>query len=343
MSRQPVGLRSRRPTVPSAHRVPVHLVLGDARHGVSRYAAEVAAACGARVVTHEAGLPLDEPVHLHLTDRLLGATPDAAAARVEQLARCVPLTVTLHDVPQPTDGPVFAARATAYGRIVRAVRGWTTNSEHERRLVERWCDTDAVGTAIPLPVPRPTCLQPGDGASADPAPVLGVFGFVYPGKGHRQVVRAAATLRRTGTEASVLVVGGAAPGHDDDVEDIRRLAGARDVPIEVTGHLDDDEVTRRLRSVAVPVVAHRNVSASGSLNTWLAAGRRPLVRDGSYAREMAALRPDTVTLFRDDTLADAVAAALRRPGSTWTRPGADLRPHLDDTARAYGAWWRTTR
>lgn len=334
-----VGRESRgvRPTVPT------HLVLGGPRHGVGRYAAEVAGACGATVVRDVAAVgPGPGPVHLHVTDRLLGATPAAAADEVERLARLVPLTLTLHDVPQPTDGPVFAARAAAYGRMVRAARGWVVSSEHERALVARWCDASvevaARGAVVPLPVPAP---GPPGAVRTDPRPVLGIFGFVYPGKGHRQVVRAASALRRTGVPASVLVVGGAAAGHDDEVVDLRRLAEARGVPIDVTGHVPDGEVTALLRSVAVPVVAHRNVSASGSLNSWLAAGRRPLVRDGAYAREMAALREGTATLFRDDTLADRAADALRRPASTWLAPGVVLRPHLDDVAAAYVRWWST--
>jgi glycosyltransferase involved in cell wall biosynthesis len=318
---------------------PSHLVLGDPRHGVARYAAQLADACGAPVVRDPGAAAPGAPVHLHVTDRLLARTPAAAADEVERLARAVPLTLTLHDVPQPTDGPSFRDRAAAYARMVRAARGWATSSQHEHTLVARWCDPAAAGEVIPLPVMR----TPGPGGPRiDAAPVLGVFGFVYPGKGHRQVLRAAAALRRVGVAASVLVVGEAAHGHADELHDLLRLGEARGVPVEVTGHLADHQVADALRSVAVPVVAHRNVSASGSLNSWLAAGRRPLVRDGVYAREMAALRDGTITLFRDDTLVDRVADALRRPATTWTSPDADVRPHLDDVARRYLDWWRAT-
>ena len=60
--------------------------------------------------------------------------------------------MTLHDVPQPTDGPRFHARTAAYARIVRASRAWATNSWHEHALVNRWCVADALGTVIPLPI-----------------------------------------------------------------------------------------------------------------------------------------------------------------------------------------------
>jgi glycosyltransferase involved in cell wall biosynthesis len=179
---------------------------------------------------------------------------------------------------------VFAARAEAYGRIVRASHAWATNSWHEHALVDRWIAAGARGTVIPLPV-HATPGPPGPSravAGLVPAePVVGVFGFVYPGKGHRQVVRAVAALRRAGTMASVRVLGDAAPGHADEVEALVRTSRERGVPVEVTGRVAEDDLVRALRDVSVGVTAHRNVSASGSLNSWIAAGRRPLVRDGS--------------------------------------------------------------
>lgn len=321
---------------------PHHLLLGPDTHGVTRYAGEVADAARAPVVRDVAELVPGAAVHLHLTDRLLGRDPHDAAAAVEQLARRVRLTVTLHDVPQPTDGPVFAARAEAYGRIVRASHAWATNSWHEHALVDRWIAAGARGTVIPLPVHAAPGPPGPAGAVAGPVaaePVVGVFGFVYPGKGHRQVVRAVAALRRAGTMASVRVLGDAAPGHADEVEALVRTSRERGVPVEVTGRVAEDDLVRALRDVSVGVTAHRNVSASGSLNSWIAAGRRPLVRDGSYAREMAALRPGTIHLFDDATLVPCLDAALRRPTSTWTSPGADLGPRLEETAAAYRAWW----
>ena len=178
------------------------------------------------------------------------------------------------------------------------------------------------------------------------APVLGVFGFVYPGKGHRQVVRAAAALRRAGTPVRVRVLGDAAPGHADEIDAAVRTSRDRGVPVEVTGRVARGRLVRALRRVGVPVAAHRNVSASGSVNSWIAAGRRPLVRDSAYAREMAALRPGTLTLFDDATLVPRLEDALRRPGLDVDRPGTDLGPRLEDTAAAYrtgGRRWADDR
>ncbi len=304
---------------------------------MTRYAGEVAGAAGAAVVRDVRDLAEGAAAHLHVTDRLLHRDPSVAAATVESLARRVRLTITLHDVPQPTDGPGFPARAAAYARMVRASHAWSTNSWHEHALVARWCVADARGAVIPLPVFR--APVPLAEAPAVAAPVVGVFGFVYPGKGHTQVARAAAALRRGGVMVGVRVLGGAAPGHDDEVEAMLRNSRARGVPVEVTGRVAEAEVGRALRQVTVPVVAHRNVSASGSLNSWIAAGRRPLVRDGAYAREMAALRPGTLTLFDDATLVPRLHDALARPASTWTSTDTDLGPGLEETADAYRAWW----
>lgn len=318
--------------------VPYHLLLGPDTHGVTQYAGVVAGAAGAPVARDVTQLLAGQPVHVHVTDRLLSRDPAAAAAAVETLARKVRLTLTLHDVPQPTDGPVFHARARAYRRMVTASRAWATNSWHEHALVGRWCAPDARGAVIPLPVLRTGGSEVSTVEVVD-ALVVGLFGFVYPGKGHRQAVRAAAALRRAGTLARVRVLGGAAPGHDDEVEELVRSSRARGVPVEVTGRVPETQLVRALRRVAVPVVAHRNVSASASLNSWIAAGRRPLVRDGAYAREMAELRPGTITIFDDSTLVPRLEAALHRPATTWTTPGTDLGPSLEDTAAAYRAWW----
>ncbi|MBL0749478.1 hypothetical protein [Nocardioides baculatus] len=316
--------------------VPHHLLLGPDTHGVTRYAGEVAGAAGALVVRDARLLPEGAPAHLHVTDRLVSPDPTAAAELVETLARRVRLTVTLHDVPQPTDGPRFRERTAAYGRIVRASTAWATNSWHEHALVNRWCVADADGTVIPLPIQG---ASPEAGRRDVDAHVLGVFGFIYPGKGHRQVARAAAALRRSGHPVTVRVLGGAARHHEDEIDELQRSSHARGVPVEVTGRVPEAEVRDALRRVGVPVAAHRNVSASGSVNSWIAAGRRPLVRDSAYAREMAALRPGTLTLFDDSTLVPRLEDALRQPASTWIEPGTDLGPRLEDTAAAYRSWW----
>lgn len=286
---------------------PRTVIRGDHRHGVNRYARTVAAHLpetdGARA-------------HVHFTDRLWGASPEDAAARFERFAAEVPTTVTLHDAPQPSDGERnLPRRSEAYRRVVGAARGVACSSTHEARLLSRHVRTRA--HVIPHYVEAPDGVRPDEVDGS-----VGILGFIYPGKGHPEVLDAAEGL------APVVFLGGAAPGHEADADALRPRAA------EITGYLEDAALAARLRTVGVPVAAHRHLSASGSIATWIAAGRRPLVPDGPYARELA---PGTVTLYTD--LRAAIATALADPASTWRAPDVDPGPSPRATAEAYRAWW----
>ena len=89
----------------------------------------------------------------------------------------------------------------------------------------------------------------------------------------------------------------------------------------------------------VPLAAHRHLSASGSIGSWLAAGRRPLVADSSYAREIEQLRPGTIRRYQPDRLAARLADVLADPGSTWLASNAELKPGRTEVGAAYLDWW----
>jgi glycosyltransferase involved in cell wall biosynthesis len=366
-------------TTPPAH-VPALVVSPEAHHGVAVYArqvaAEVARVLGVDTSTTVAALDGPEPparAHLHFTDRLWADSPEAAAARIEDIARRTRLTVTLHDLPQPSDGERNLGRRRAcYARVVAASHGVVVNSRHEAALLaEHTIRSDGAAAAaaasppvevIPLPVsplplvdPRPT-----------PEPEVAVLGFFYPGKGHAEVIDAVERLHRDrvrtsggdGGDLGVVVLGRPSPGHEDELEALVTDAARRGVRVTVTGWLDDAAMLERCRSVAVPVAAHRHVSASGSIATWIAAGRRPLVPATRYSEEMAALRPGTLTLLpahdiapgtgdestvdtAHDTadLAAAIATAVDTPATTWIADDAVTRPDLHDTALAHLRWF----
>ncbi len=322
---------------------PVHLVPDLPGHGVALHAAQVAAAVGARTVG-PAELPdlRPEPVHVHVTDRLLGDTGEETSALLVALGRRQPMTVTLHDVPQPGDGPVFARRTTAYAAVLAAARGWVVSSEHERALVLRHLAPAHDGVVVPLPVmPLPVTAGAGprDRAAGEPL-VVGVLGWVYPGKGHDEVLRACAAVRLERPGPVVLrALGRVAAGHDHLLDELTTLAADLGAGLEVSGWVDDADLPGALTDVDVPVAAHHHVSASGSMNSWVAARRRPLVTDGTYTREMAALRPGTLTPVADGDLPAALARAAADPAATWLAPGIDLAPGLTEVAAAYLAWW----
>jgi glycosyltransferase involved in cell wall biosynthesis len=323
--------------------VPALAVNTDERHGVTVAARDLATAVetttGLRLAVTSDALLGDRPprrAHLHFTDRLWAASPEAAADLIERIAARTALTVTLHDVPQESDGPRNHPRRIAcYARVVAAARGVAVNSRHEAAHLAEAGITPRVLGVMPLPVTPADAAPPHRSGEPDVA----VLGYFYPGKGHAEVVDAVAGLRPA---PRLTVLGGPSAGHEDDLRDFTERAAARGVAVDVTGFVPDRDLVARCRAVAVPVVAHRHFSASGSLATWIGAGRRPLVVDGRYSREMASLRPGTVRLVAPDALAEAIADALIDPASTWLAADAVTRPHLDDTAAAYVDWWKGT-
>jgi hypothetical protein len=313
----------------------------DARHGVARYARELAHRI-ALVVGHDLGVNesgwtgggAPSRVHGQFTDRLWARSPEEAADRFVALAEGRRVGVTLHDVPQPSDGHAFERRIAAYGRVVAVAQLVVVNSRHELSLLES-IGIDPSGVAvIPLPVTAPAAGAVPLPGSFDP--VAAVLGYIYPGKGHRETIEAVAA---SGATLSMRALGAPSPGHEADVRDLEALGRALGVEVLVTGYLDDEGLAVAATRVAVPVVAHQHFSASGSINSWISAGRRPLVVRTRYTEEMAALRPGTLRLVDAGGLAAAIAAAAADPLSTVLAPDAVTVPHLEDTARAYLEAW----
>ena len=102
--------------------------------------------------------------------------------------------------------------------IRRAIRNLATTSIAINRDV---AEVFGVGSTV---VPNSVDLQrfrPGDRSAARAAlglpadlPVVSFFGFIYPSKGFREFIEAAARLRERGLDASYLVVGGAVRGQE---------------------------------------------------------------------------------------------------------------------------------
>ena len=323
----------------------MHLIVGPGHHGVVRFGVELDDALLGDRCTVQRRLPGAEDlpgadfapgqgIHLQFTDRLFGRDARAAAATVDALlarvrgggGRC---SATLHDIPQPSDGNNHQVRAEAYARLCRSLDAVVVASEHERKLLSD-IGVDRSVTVIPLPIaPSAPPHTPGPGPST-----VAVFGFVYPGKGHAEVLKAVTELP---PDVGMVAIGAASVGHDDLVDELHRTAQAANRRFVVTGHIPEEALASRLRGVTVPVVHHRHVSASGSLNSWMSAGRRPLAAATRYVREIAARNPHAVSLYPDDEqgLSAAIRAALAEPASTWLAPGTVCSPSPDEVARCY--------
>jgi glycosyltransferase involved in cell wall biosynthesis len=317
----------------------VHLIVGPQRHGVVRFGLELVAALrsggdGIEEVREVSDIPSGQGVHLQFTDRLFGADAEQAVTAVSEVATDVHrhggrITATLHDLPQPADVAHYAVRARAYATLTSRLDGVVVNSEHERILLFDIGVHSSI-FVVPLPIAAP---------SATPAPAVGpasvgVFGFVYPDKGHADVLDA---MQGLPSDIAMMALGEPSAGHDDLIAGLDRTARLQGRPFVVTGHVPDGGLLPLLQGVTVPVVHHRHMSASGSLNSWLSAGRRPLVPATRYIREIADRNPGALWLYEDDglDLPSALRAALDEPSLTWLPPGTVCSPTPEQAAEQY--------
>lgn len=307
----------------------VAFVVGPPEHGVVRHARQLATAAGWPVVNRVEQVPRGAWVVLDVTDRLWGSTADvsgpAIASVLESLrGRGTRIAVAVHDVPFAGDGPVFDRRAAVYRSIVQRSDAVFVCSEVERgRLV----DLVPVGpqvAVLPLPVPERR-RHSGRPAKAESVTVLG---YLYPGKGHDEVLAAMAGLP---AHIPLVCAGRASDGHDD----LMRSLVSGDRPVHVTGFLPDAELAQLLQSATVPVAPNRVVSASASLATWWAHGRRPLAPDIAYTREIGT---DETLGWYDADLAKALGRAFEDPASTWLADGVVAGPTLAEVVAARNAW-----
>jgi glycosyltransferase involved in cell wall biosynthesis len=326
------------------------IIVGPVGHGANRHAAAIAAATGSAIraveqpgeldIEHASGAPV---VHLHYTDRLWGddATSAGNAFRdaTAQLRR--PVVVTLHDLPDDDGTERERRRAAAYGLVARLAAASIVASSHERRRLQR-CGADAEIIALPIRPGRRRPQPPRPPAPLATEPTVVVIGFLYPGKGHDDVVDAAAALEQ---RVRVVCAGAASPSHEDLPHALRTQAGR--LTVDVTGPLSDEDLEAVAGAAAVPVVPARNPSASSSLATWIGLGRRPLAAENEFTRELADLRPELLNLYdarRPGALADAITAALADPAST--RRSVPIPPTLRTehvAARHLAAYARAAR
>jgi glycosyltransferase involved in cell wall biosynthesis len=180
-------------------------------------------------------------------------------------------------------------------------------------------------------------FRPGDQEAAKEAlglpserPVVSYFGFIYPSKGFREFIEAAAQLRDAGLDASYLIVGGAVRGQEFFQTVVGRslqLADlTRDYESEAKALVDDlgmSEVVRfipftqdtaNLYQASDVVVAPSQGPELGRPVIEAAASGVPVVASGSRTGGGVVVPGETGLLVDDytaDTLAAAVADLLR--------------------------------
>src|SRR5919106_2157086 len=209
-----------------------------------------------------------------------------------------------------------------------------------------------VGSAV---VPNSVDLdrfRPGDRAEAKAAvglpadlPVVSFFGFIYPSKGFREFIEAAARLRDRGVEASYLIVGGAVRGEEffktvvgrglqladltrDYESEAKRLVEELELT-DVVRFIPFTQDTAELYRASDVVVAPSQGPELGRPVIEAAASGVPVVASGSRTGGGVVVPGETGVLvdnFGVETLADAVATLL---------DDSENRKRLGRTARAH--------
>ena len=325
------------------------LTCGPAEHAITdlgRRTAELAVRQGfsgstgfesdpARLLDLVAELPAPvRVVGLHLSDwiyrRVDGGATAAVGSAAELLARRgAVLVLTLHDLPRPGADGLFDGRALGYRELAGMAAAVLVSSAHERDLLTGLGADPSRCVVLPLPVDvdaEPAAARP----PSTPDPTVGIFGFLYPDKGHREVIEALA-----GTGATVLALGRPSDGQEYLVGELSEVARQCGVAFRVTGYLPAAELRHRLRLVGVPVCPHTAISASASINAWIGAGRRPLVVDGRYARELADRMPGALARYPPEALRTEILARFDAPEQTWWPAGTPVGPSSDQVAQRY--------
>jgi glycosyltransferase involved in cell wall biosynthesis len=236
--------------------------------------------------------------------------------------------------------------------IRRAIRRLSTRSIAINRDVAEVFDVDAEVVPNSVDLRR---FRPGDRAAARQAlglpsdrPVVSFFGFIYPSKGFREFIEAAARLRDQGVEASYLVVGGAVRGR----EFFRTMVGrslqladlTRDYESEaatLVRELDLTDVvqfvpftqdTANLYQASDVVVAPSQGPELGRPVIEAAASGVPVVASGSRTGGGVVIPGETGLLVSDygvDSIASAVAELLEDPERR-DRLGHAARTHAEE-------------
>src|SRR6202012_351768 len=170
-------------------------------------------------------------------------------------------------------------------------RGVVVNSQGELGLVHD--DARAVHSlrVAPLPVMVPAGTPPPAPGDVSGPPVVAVLGYLYPDRGYEAVIDAAPQA------SQVLALGQPSRGHEDLTARYAAYAARRGIAWQVTGYVPDEQLARALAAVTVPGAPNPRVTASASVNTWNAHGRRVLVPDSPLGRELDQTRPGCVLLY----------------------------------------------
>ncbi len=310
------------------------LHVGRERSGLRRYGAILAAEAARRpqleVVESDAGgrgaswtdlrdaawrLRACDVVHLQWKladwDPRTGGIPRTEVV-LQSLRR--PVVITLHDVfaREGWWDRRLSPSAVGLRRLGHAARSLVVHSEEERSRLEGLVPAGKV-EVVPHFVEVRDTLPDRTAARAaldvSDRRVITLLGYLTRRRGHRLVIDA---LRELPEEVTALFVGSVIEGRDHVQEALQQQAATAGVAerIRFMGYVSDDRLEEVLAATDVALCPFERMSASGALATWISAGRPIVASDLAQFRELAALQPGALHLFRP-YLAEALASSVR--------------------------------
>jgi glycosyltransferase involved in cell wall biosynthesis len=145
--------------------------------------------------------------------------------------------------------------------------------------------------------------------------VVTLLGFVYGRKGHRYAVEAVPFMP---ADAVMVYAGGPVAGrsyvHDLALSKAQELGlGDR---FRITGYLTDEELATWISATTLAILPFTDLSASGSLSSWISAGKPMLVSDLPGFREYGRRVPGALNFFSPTEpwpLGAAISGLLSQP------------------------------
>jgi len=139
--------------------------------------------------------------------------------------------------------------------------------------------------------------------------VVTLLGFIYGRKGHGDLVEAVPQLP---PDVLVVLAGGAVAGREGLLRRVQRRIGELGIAdrVRITGYLSEEEMETWIAASHLAILPFRDLSASGSLSTWIASGKPALTSDLPGFHEYDRRVPGALR-FLDELDPAAIAAGIR--------------------------------
>lgn len=159
--------------------------------------------------------------------------------------------------------------------------------------------------------------------------VVTLLGFIYGRKGHGDLVEAVPHLP---PDVLIAFAGGAVAGREGLMRRVQKRVAELGVDdrVRITGYLSEDDMETWIAATHLAALPFRDLSASGSLSTWIAAGKPVVVSDLPGFHEYDRLAPGAIRFF-DGLDPEPLAAritGLLEGGLDPDPRVVDLREHL---------------